>query len=434
MNEGMLVAVVGLALMFLFLALGMPIGFAMIIVGAGGLVYMRDLPVALSTLATTTFYTTYSFTFMVLPLFILMGLCAESIGIVEHLFKALRVTMRGIPGGLVSVSLFTAAGFAACTGSSTGSAALMGSTILPELRAKGYNLRLSAGAIAASGTLAAMIPPSGLIVIYSIISDTSIGQTLMAAVIPGIITALVYTLYVVVRVTIDPTLVPRETEKTSLKARLVNIPKMWEILPFVIIIIGGMYAGIVTATEAAAVAALVALLMALAKKKGRKNLAKSLLQSAEISIMIAIIIVGAMVFMRFIAYTEVIPGMVAGLCSLSSNRYVILALIILMYLVLGCFLDALAMVILTMPFVLPIMVSLDFSLVWFGIILVEMVEIGLVTPPFGLNVFVLRGVQPDISLGDIFRGAIGYTIPNFCVVILLIIFPQIALFLPSTMG
>ena len=339
-----------------------------------------------------------------------------------------------LPGGLAVATVLGCAGFAACTGASTASAAIMGKVAIPEMEKYGYHPRLAAGVVAASGTLASLIPPSVILIIYGIITEESIGTLLIAGFIPGIVSAFIYGSMIYARVKISPEL-GKPQPPVPWTGRIKALKGTWGVLVLITLIIGGIYTGVFTPTEAGGAGAFGAFLMALAMRRLTfARLKESLLETGRSTIMIFMIITGVLIFVRFLALTTLPLTFTEFIIGLPFNRYVILCLILSLYIFLGMFLDAIGMLMLTVPVVFPAVTGLGFDPIWFGIILVKMCEICLITPPVGLNCYIVRSVAPHIPLEEIFRGIFPFLAMDILTVTLFIVFPWIITWLPSTMG
>jgi len=299
-----------------------------------------------------------------------------------------------------------------------------------------YKPRLAAGVVAASGTFAAMIPPSGIMVVYAIMTEVSVGKMLMAGLLPGVITAVLYGVMLYIRVKRNPSLTGDAIPPCPWKERLRSFPQLWSIWVIAAVIIGGIYTGIFTPTEAAAIGAFVSLILLLmAKKTDRWNsFIRSLIETAQTTAMIFLIIVGIVIFAKFLALSRLPYSIVEWISGLALNSYIILGFIMGFYIILGMFMESIGMLLLSIPVALPIVLSFGFDPIWFGVLVVKTIEIALVTPPVGLNVYVIKGVAPHISMEDIFRGGIPFLIMDIIVLILMVLFPQIVLFLPNKMG
>jgi len=424
---------IGLAVMALLVVLGMHIAFATALVGFVGVAIMRDAGAAANMLGWLPYGIVTRYAFSVVPLFIIMGIFAYHAGLTDDLFFTARQWVGHLPGGLAIASVWACAGFAACTGASTASAAVMGRVAIPEMRKYGYHPRLASGVVAASGTLASLIPPSVILVIYGMITEKSIGLLLIAGVIPGIVSAAIYAGMIYVRVTIKPDL-GRPQPRVSWGQRFYALRKTWGVLVLIIIVIGGIYSGIFTPTEAGGAGAFGAFVMALSMR--RLTVAKvkdALLETGRTTVMLFIVIVGVLIFVRFMALTG-LPRTFGGfVVELPGPRIVKLLMILSLYVFLGMFINAIGMLMLTLPVVFPAIVALGFDQIWFGIIVVVMCEISQMTPPVGLNVYIINSVAPDIPVEEIFRGAFYFLMMDFFTLALFITFPQIITFLPSRM-
>jgi tripartite ATP-independent transporter DctM subunit len=369
----------------------------------------------------------------VVPLFIIMGYFAFTAGFTRDIFWTARQWVGHLPGGLAIATVLGCAGFAACSGSSAASAAVMGKVTIPEMLEHGYDRKIAASVVAASGTLASLIPPSVLLVIYGIIVDQSIGALLVAGFIPGIVSAIIYAAMIYLRVKWNPSL-GRQTESVSLKNKIISLKGTWGIFALIILILGGIYTGIFTPTEAGGVGAVGALVLTVVRRRLTwRGFKGACLETGKTTVMIFAIVVGVMMFVRFLALTG-LPGLLAEtVIGFPVNRYVTFIGILIVYGILGMFLEPIGMMMLTLPIVFPAVIGLGFDPIWFGIILVKMLEICLITPPVGMNVYIVKSVAPDIPLMDIFTGVLPFFLMDILTVVLFVIFPQIILFLPSTM-
>ena len=431
--DQLIMGFLGLAAIFVLVVLGMRIAFATALVGFVGLWVMKNMGVAANVIGFLPHGIVAHYSLSVIPLFIIMGYYAFYAGLTDDVFFTARQWVGHLPGGLAIASVFGCAGFAACTGASTASAAIMGRVAIPEMRKYGYHPRLAAGVVAASGTLASLIPPSVILVIYGIITEESIGALLIGGFIPGVISAAIYAGMIYTRVKISPEL-GQVQPKASWKERFVSLRRTWGVLLLIFLVIGGIYSGVFTPTEAGGAAAFSAFLMALFMRRltiGR--LKESLLETGRTTIMIFSIIVGVLIFVRFLALTGLPSSFAEFILGLPVPRLLILLMILSVYVFLGMFLDAIGMLMLTLPIVFPAVVSLGYDPIWFGIIAVKMCEICLITPPVGLNCYIVRSVAPDIPLEEIFRGIIPFVAMDVLTVGVFIAFPQIITFLPSHM-
>ncbi len=431
--DPLIMGFLGLAAIFVLVVLGMRIAFATALVGFVGLWVIKNMGVAASVVGFLPHGIVAHYSLSVIPLFIIMGYYAFYAGLTDDVFFTARQWVGHLPGGLAIASVFGCAGFAACTGASTASAAIMGRVAIPEMRKYGYHPRLAAGVVAASGTLASLIPPSVILVIYGIITEQSIGALLIGGFIPGVISAAIYAVMIYTRVKISPEL-GQVQPKASWKERFVSLRRTWGVLLLIFLVIGGIYSGIFTPTEAGGAAAFSAFLMALFMRRLTiERLKESLLETGRTTIMIFSIIVGVLIFVRFLALTGLPSSFAEFILGLQVPRLLILIMILSVYVFLGMFLDAIGMLMLTLPIIFPAVVSLGYDPIWFGIIAVKMCEICLITPPVGLNCYIVRSVAPDIPLEEIFRGIIPFVAMDILTVALFIVFPQIITFLPSHM-
>jgi len=431
--DPLIMGLLGLAAIFVLVVLGMRIAFATALVGFVGLWLMKNMGVAANVVGFLPHGIVAHYSLSVIPLFIIMGYYAFYAGLTDDVFFTARQWVGHLPGGLAIASVFGCAGFAACTGASTASAAIMGRVAIPEMRKYGYHPRLAAGVVAASGTLAALIPPSVILVIYGIITEESIGALLIGGFIPGVISAAIYAGMIYTRVKISPEL-GQVQPKASWKEKIISLRRTWGVLLLIFLVIGGIYSGVFTPTEAGGAAAFSAFLMALFMRRLTiERLKESLLETGRTTIMIFSIIVGVLIFVRFLALTGLPSSFAEFILGLPVPRLLILIMILSVYVFLGMFLDAIGMLMLTLPIVFPAVVSLGYDPIWFGIIAVKMCEICLITPPVGLNCYIVRSVAPDIPLEEIFRGIIPFVAMDILTVGVFIAFPQIITFLPNQM-
>jgi tripartite ATP-independent transporter DctM subunit len=432
--DPVIMGLIGLAGIFVLVVLGMRIAFATALVGFVGIWVMKNIGVAGKVVGFLPHGIVAHYSLSVIPLFIIMGYYAYYAGLTDDIFFTARQWVGHLPGGLAIATVFGCAGFAACTGASTASAAIMGRVAIPEMRKYGYHPRLAAGVVAASGTLASLIPPSVILVIYGIITEESIGALLIGGFIPGIVSAAIYAGMIYTRVRISPELGAVQP-KASWKGRFYALKGTWGVLLLIFLIIGWIYYGVFNTTEAGGAAAFSAFLMALGMRRLTvERLKESLLETGRTTIMIFSIIVGVLIFVRFLALTGLPTTFAEFVVGLPVPPLVILLLILAIYVFLGMFLDAIGMMMLTLPIVFPAVVALGYHPIWFGIIVVKMCEICLITPPVGLNCYIVNSVAPDISLEDVFRGIIPFVAMDVLTVGVLIAFPQIITFLPQRMG
>jgi len=427
------IGIVGIAGLFLLLILGMPIGFSLAFVGFWGISFITDIQVALPTLIRSFFgtFTTYSFT--VIPLFVIMGELASVSGLSQGIYSVADKWLRRLPGGLGIATIGACAGFAAICGSSVATAATLGRVALPEMKKYNYDPRLSTGSVAAGGTLGFLIPPSIGFVVYGILTEQSIGKLLISGFLPGFILSLAYIFIIIAWVLIKPEAAPSNPKKVPFMDKIISLASIWELIVVFFLVMGGIYLGFFTPTEAGAVGAFFLFIVTIMRKKLTwASLKEAMTSTTRISVMIFMILAGAYVFTYFMALTMIPMNLSLYLSELELSRYAILAVILIAYLILGCFLDATSMMVLTLPVIFPTILKLGFDPIWFGVISVLMMEAGLITPPLGLNIFVISGVA-KVPMGTVFKGAVFFLFAIFAVVLLVTVFPQIALFLPGIM-
>jgi len=423
--------IIGMIALTVLIVLGVRIFVAAGIVGFLGLWALRGFDRAVGIAGHIPHSDTTNYALSVLPLFILIGHLAHHAGIVQGAYRCARAWLGWLPGGLGIATVFAAAGFAAVSGASTATAAVFSRIAIPELLRYNYHPSLAAAVVAAGGTLASLIPPSAIMVVYGIITETSIGGLLLAGFIPGMISAMVYAGTILFRFALDPSL-GRPITGIGWEERFRTLP---EVLPIVFVVgavLGGMYTGWATPTEVGALGAFIVFVMALGKRSlSAKGLLNSLVDTAKLAVMIFSIIWGVLVFVRFLAFAGVSATFSDWILALGVSPYVVLMVVLLLYIVLGMFMDGIGMLLLTLPVIFPVMMSLGFDAIWFGIIVVKMVEVGLLTPPVGLNCYVVAGVRPDIPLQQIFAGIWPFVVADLLCVAMFIVFPEIVTFLPN---
>jgi tripartite ATP-independent transporter DctM subunit len=423
--------VLSLIVLTLLLLTGMRIAFATAICGFLGLWMLRGYDAAAMLSATSVYGHITNYNLLVLPLFILMGYFAFYAGITRDLYWAARQWFGNLPGGLAIATIFGSAGFAAACGASTASAAVMGRVALPELEKYGYDRKVATGCVAAGGTLATMIPPSVLMVVYGFIAEESIGALLLAGILPGLLEAFSYVLMLYIRFKINPDLGPRMAP-VPFREKMKSLAGVRGMVILIVLVMGSIYSGIATPTEAAGVGAAGAFLLALPRMKGL-DFWNACLETARTTSLIFAIIAGVLIYVHFLGFTGM-PAMVAEwIVSLDISPTVVLICILCLYLVLGMFLDGIGMLLLTVPIILPTIKQLGIDPIVFGVLVVRMVEIGLITPPVGLNVYVLKGVARGVPMSDMFKGCGWFVLVDLINVAILIAFPSIILLIPSTM-
>jgi tripartite ATP-independent transporter DctM subunit len=437
----MTASLIGFGVLLLLILLRMPIAFAMALVGFVGFGVLVGWPQTLAMVAQTTFDGGLSYTLSIIPLFIFMGNLVTRAGLSHDLYKAANAFVGHWRGGLAIASVGACGGFSAVCGSSLATAATMSKVAMPPMRRFGYADSLATGSIAAGGTLGILIPPSVLLVIYGIMTETNIGALFIAGIIPGILGIVGYCVAISVVTRFKPELGPPGV-KVGWGGRWRALLGIWEVALLFLIIIGGIYGGVFTPTEAAGVGAMVAFVIALAKRMlTLASLFEILLESARTTAMIFMVIIGALIFTNFINLAGLPDELGFWFEDVGLGPYLVLAVMLGIYLVLGCVLESLSMILLTVPVFYPVILGLDFGpnlgtdvvLVWFAIVVMVVTEISLITPPVGLNVFILRGVLQDVPLGTIFRGVTPFWIADIVRTALLIGVPSLSLFLPRLM-
>jgi C4-dicarboxylate transporter DctM subunit len=420
-------------LLFFLLTIGMPVAFSLFVAGSVGLYFVGGLQTLIGVITTTPLSTAGSYELISVPMFILMAEFVILSGVADNLFKCAATWVGRVPGGLAMATAVAGAGFGAISGSSTASAATLSSTTMPAMLKQGYEPKLAAGVVAISGTLAMLIPPSIALVLYGIIADVSIGQLLVGGVIPGILVTLTIILTVWVLVTLKPESAPRGSAYT-MREKLTSLKVVGPMVVLFMCVTGVIYTGIATPTEASGLGAFGAFLLAVREGKvTRPALMRALKHAAHASCMIIMIVVCAKVFGYFLTLTQATQAIVQWVGALDVSHWVILAFILFGYLVLGCLMDQIAILILTVPIVLPLIKALGFDPVWFGVIIVVTAEVGLITPPVGLNVFVVSRYAKR-PLQEIFAGVWPHVFSHLMLLVLLVAFPAIILWLPAQMA
>lgn len=428
--------IVATSLIFILMAIGTPVFAALGLSGIAGIVMIENLDFVLNRLKSFSYHQSASYLLTVVPLFILMGAFAHHAGVGQRLFGVARTWVGHWPGGLAMASILTSAGFAATSGSSVATAATVGSVAIPEMKKAGYDSRLSAGAVAAGGVLGVLIPPSVLLIFYAALTEVSAGKMLVAGVIPGLLTTMVFlvgTWVVAMRLERKQDFIA----KASWNERFLSLGGAWQVLLLFVSVLGGIYLGFVTPTEAGAIGAFVAFLMLLFSRSARPKLASRMYQSfrsaATTTVMIMMTIVGAAIFSYFLSLAQVPQAIASVVVEAPLNPWLIVGLLLLVYFPLGMFLDAFSMLVITLPIMFPTVVSLGFDPIWFGILAVKMCEIGLITPPVGLNVYVIAGIDRSTPLSQIFSGAWWFVIMEIITTAILFSFPILVTWLPDNM-
>lgn len=425
--------ILGIALLFALLAVRMQIGFAMALVGFLGFAVLNSFESSFAMLGFETFKTGSSYALSVIPLFILMGQFANHSRMGSEVYQMVYRWVGFLPGGLAMATIGACACFAAISGSSLATAATMGMVALPEMKRFKYSDALSTGCIAAGGTLGILIPPSTVLILYGILTEQGIGELFIAGVLPGILLSVLFIITIFIMTRFRPELGPPGPE-FSTREKISSLKDTWSILTIFFIVVGGLYTGWFTPTEAAGIGAFGAFLVTLVKGRlTRRSLAESLKETVKTTGMVFGILIGANIFQYFLTISQMPDQLAQWVVGLGVSRYMIISILILTFIVLGCFMEGLSIMLLAVPIVYPIVVNLGFDPIWFGVIITLTMEMSLITPPVGVNVFVLSGVAEDIPMQRIFWGVLPFWAAMLVCIILLLIFPQIALFLPGTM-
>ena len=430
-----MVGILGACLLLLFLLIGLPIAFSLMLVGFLGTTYLASMNAALPMVARTVYESSSYYPYTIIPLFIVMGSYAEIAGISTDLYDTFDKWLRRLPGGLGMATIASIAGFSAISGSSVASSAAFGKVAYPEMRRFNYSPRLAAGTVAAGATIDFLIPPSLGFVIFGMLTEQSIGKLLISGMIPGLMLAGAFMIILYCWVKFNPNSALSSPAGVSWKEKISALKGIWETVVIFLLVIGGIYTGLFTPTEAAGVGATLIFLMAIWKRKlTLRILLNSLMEALRVSVMVLFLVAGANVFSYFLALTTIPMKVSAWIIGLAVSRYVILTIIVLIYLLLGCFLDAISMMILTLPVIFPVVLQLGFDPIWFGVICVLMMGAGLILPPVGLCVNTVASIAKDAPLEEVFKGALPFLIAILFVTFLITLYPQLALFLPSMMG
>lgn len=426
----LLIVIMAFVLMFL----GLPVAFAVALMGFIGYWILGGLGPALHVMGIVPYGSVCMYSLTVIPLFLFMGNVAHHAGFGTDIFRAAKSWVGAIPGGLAQATVAGCAAFGAVSGSGLATAAMMAKIAIPEMLKHGYDRKMAIGTVASAGPIAQMIPPSILFVLYGIITEQSVGKLLIAGIFPGILEGAIFMVLIYIMVKLNPAKAPL-LKGTSWRQKAVDLKNAWTVGVLALIIIGGIYTGFFTPTEAGGVAAFSALAMGLILKRLKlKDCIASLNDSIAITGMMFLIQVGAIIFGTFLAISQIPLKISQFVGTLDSPPIVILIAIMILYLILGCLIDNIANLFLTLPITVPIIKSLGYDPIWFGVLIVLHCETALITPPYGLNLFLMKGILKEVSMGEIIKGVLPFVLANMVTLALLIAFPQIALFLPSKMG
>lgn len=423
----------GVAILFVLLLLRIPVALALIAVSFGGVAFMLGLNPAIGIIANTPFSFVSNWSLSAVPMFLLMGFISYHAGLTAGLFDAAKAVLRRIPGALAISSIFACSGFAAVCGSSLATAASMGRIAIPEMVKSGYSPSFASGAIAAGGTIGALIPPSILMIIYGVFAETSVIKVFMGGITIGILTALSYAIVVLLTCWLRPDIAPPrplDADQIDTRAALLNV---WPVLLLMVIVFGGLFSGLFTATEAGAIGALGSIVISkIAGRLSFQVFKVSMIETLQTSASLFVIGIGAMMFTRFLGLTGLSSFLTGWVAGSELTYFQLMLIVVIMYLILGMFMEPFGAMLVTLPVLLPIFNAQGIDLVWFGVLCVKLLEIGMITPPVGLNVFVIRNVaQKYATVAQIFKGVIPFILADVAVVALIIAFPAIILFLPS---
>jgi C4-dicarboxylate transporter, DctM subunit len=428
-----LIGIVALAALFALIVLRVPVAIAMGTVGVVGYAAIDGWGRALISAGLTPYDLTDKYDLSVVPLFVLMGVVASRSGMSMELYRAANAMFSGLRGALAMGTVGACAGFGAICGSSLATAATMTRVAVPEMRRYGYDERIATGVVASGGVLGVLIPPSVVLVVYAIIAEQGVPQLFAAALFPGLLCAFLHIVVIVAIGWVQPHRLP-PSESLPFGERMRELKQLWKIVILFGIAVGGIYSGFMSPTEAASVAAFAAIVIAFASRKMTwEGLLDSLLETVWTTGILFIIVIGAFLFSYFIVLTQLPNALTAWVQGLGIAPWGVILMMILFYLALGCFLDAISMILITVPVFLPLAVGIGYDPIWFGMIVLVAVEVGMISPPVGLNIFVIRAQMPDIALGDVFRGIVPFLAAHFALIALVMLFPGLALWLPSVL-
>jgi C4-dicarboxylate transporter DctM subunit len=428
------VGAIGFAAMLGLMFLGVPIGVAMGAVGFFGYAWVMGWNAAINMLSLAPYSAVAQYVLTVLPLFVLMGHIANETGIGRELYASAQTWLKHRRGGLAMATVAACAGFAAISGSSVATAATMTTVALPQMRDRGYDAKLATGSVAAGGTLGILIPPSVIFLIYGFLTEQSIGKLFLAGIVPGILLTVLFIFTIAIVTRRNPALAPLAEARSSMLDRARALKDVWAVAALFALVIGGMYAGVFTPTEAAAMGAAGTLILALVRRRLTwASLVRSLARTTETTAVLAVILIGAIVLGYFLAVTQLPMRLAEMLAASSLSPTQIMLMIIAAYLVMGAFMDELAMILLTVPILFPVVQAIGYDPIWFGVIIVVVCQAGMIAPPVGLNVFVISGMVKDVPMADIYRGILPFLLAMIVLLGILMLVPDLALYLPRTM-
>lgn len=429
------IGMAGIAIALVLIALRVPIGVALGLVSIIGIGEMTSMSVAWGMISATPFDFVGTWELTAAPMFLFMGYLCTTTQMTQGLFQAMRLYLARLPGGLAVSSVMASAFFAAASGSSVATSAAMSRIAVPEMLKHNYDKGLATGTIAASGTLGSLIPPSVLLVLYGVYAQVSVGQLFMAGFIPGVLSALLYIVMIMVRTKLDPSLAGDADVRSSWSEKWEALKHIWPLPLLIGAVLGGIFLGVFSPTEAGAVGTTIAALIALARRSLTGDaIREALLRTAVSTASIFIILIGSLFFTRFLAMSGVPAAFSEFILGVSTETWWILLAVALIYLVLGMFIDSIGLLLLTLPLILPLVQGADLNLVWFGIIVVKLLEVGLITPPIGLNVYVIKGaLGKSVTLPEVFKGVSWFLVMDIIALLLIVLIPALSLYLPQKM-
>jgi tripartite ATP-independent transporter DctM subunit len=432
MNLETLVFVLLVSLTVMLVA-GQWMAFALGVVGML-IMYLSKGVLGLQSLSSVVWNTANSYILIAVPMFLLMGEVILRSGVSTYFYRGVVVLLGRLPGGLLHANIFSCAIFAAVSGSSVATAATVGTVAIPEMRKRGYDARPLLGSLAAGGTLGILIPPSIIMVLYGALVEESIARLFMAGVLPGLLMAGIFMIFIAIQLMVYPHLAPPRTRDASDRPPIVDLLHVFPVLGLLIVVLGGIYVGFTTPTEAAAVGAAGALVLAAGYGGlNRQVFAKSIMATVKTTCMVTLIIIGAQILSAALTYSGVSRAVSEWILALGLSKWVFFLALVVLYLVLGCFVDGISMIYMTLPVLIPVIKAFGFDLVWFGIILTILIELGQITPPVGLNLFAIHAISGGRSFSDVVIGSMPYCLLMLFVILLLCFFPEIALWLPTTL-
>ncbi len=430
----MTISLIGFGALLLIAFIGFPLGFTMMLIGFVGFGFVRGWVPSVEMVIQQIIDMALNYNFSVLPLFLLMGVFVYKAALAEDLYEATNAWLGHCRGGLAMATVAACGGFAAVSGSSVATAATMAKVAIPSMRKYQYSDSLAAGTVAAGGTVGILIPPSAALIVYGILTEESIGELFVAGIIPGIITIALYIAVISIVTRIWPTLGPAG-ERSSWRVRFITLGKIWGVVVLFVLILGGILFGVFTATEAGGIGAAGALAFALLRRKmSWKIFAESLVEAAETTATVFTVAFGALILNNFVTIAGLPDAIVEFIRSLDLAPIVVILIVLGIYIILGTIIEGLAMIFLTVPIFVPVVESLGFNLIWFGIVMVMVVEISLITPPIGLNVFVMKSMLPDVELVAIFKGIAPFFAADIVRLLLVVFLPWLALYLPRLLN